>query len=96
MAIDEKLLERAQNRPNDLRFDEARQLASQLGWIEHPRSGGSHVIFHHPGAQKIKTDFPQPLNLQEGQNGKAKAYQVKQMLKMAAALGLIEPREDNT
>lgn len=89
MAIDEKLLERAQNNPSDLRFDEACQLAKQLGW-EDPRKKGSHLIFSHPKGYQIRKTFPQPLNLQEGQNGRAKEYQVKQMLKMAYELGIIK------
>jgi HicA toxin of bacterial toxin-antitoxin, len=88
MAIDEKLLDKAWRNPADLRFAEAYDLAIQLGW-EEPRRRGSHVIFFHPEGAKIRKNFPQPLNLQEGKNGKAKEYQVKQMLKMATELGVI-------
>jgi hypothetical protein len=90
MAIDEKLLKRAQTNPADLRFEEAQQLASQMGWILGRRKGGSHRVYHHPEAAKMKGNFPQPLNLQEGKNGKAKAYQVKQMLQMAIEMGIIQ------
>ena len=37
----------------------------------------------------IRKRFPMPLNLQYGKNGKAKAYQVRQMLSMAEAMGLV-------
>ncbi len=37
----------------------------------------------------VREQFPRPLNLQKGRDGKAKAYQVKQMLQMAEALGII-------
>jgi len=89
MTIDEGLLERAVNNPGDLRFDDACRLATQLGWQE-VRRRGSHVVFHHPDAQLIKDRYPRPLNLQEGRNGRAKEYQVKQLLEMASELGIIK------
>ena len=87
MAIDENLLGKARNSPHDLRFEEALKLAKQLGFVE-VRSTGSHRIFHHPAGGKIPSP-PRPLNLQEGKNGRAKAYQVRQMLTMAEAMGII-------
>jgi len=63
-------------------------LAEELGF-EHVRTAGSHHLFHHPGASMVREQFPRPLNLQKGRDGKAKAYQVKQMLQMAEALGII-------
>jgi hypothetical protein len=88
MAVDAKLLEKAQNSPQSLRFEEAVKLAEQLGWEEIGGSG-SHKVFRHPDAKTIKDQFPRPLNLQEGENGKAKAYQVEQLLKMVTAMKLI-------
>lgn len=90
MAIDRELLERAYRRPQDLRFHEAITLAEQLGF-ECVRIVGSHHVFHHPGAPLVRAQFPRPLNLQEGTDGKAKAYQVKQLVQMAEALGTIQP-----
>jgi HicA-like toxin of HicAB toxin-antitoxin system len=93
MPIDRKLLERAYRRPQDLRFAEVLTLAEQLGF-ERVRIAGSHHIFRHPRGPTVssfRTQFPQPLNLQEGRAGKAKAYQVKQMLQMAETLGIITP-----
>jgi len=92
MAVDEQLLARARRNPGGLAFAEAVTLARQLGWQE-VRIRGSHHIFHHPLAPKIKDQYPQPLNLQEGQDGKAKAYQVRQMLQMATAMGIINTAE---
>lgn len=89
MPVDSKLLARAYRRPQDLRIDEALTLAEQLGF-EKVRTVGSHTIFHHPKAPLIRATFPRPLNLQEGSAGKAKAYQVQQMLEMAQALGIID------
>jgi hypothetical protein len=88
MAIDAQLLERARRNPAGLAFAEAITLAQQLGWRE-VRIRGSHHIFHHPLVPQIKDQYPQPLNLQEGKDGKAKAYQVRQMLQMATAMGII-------
>jgi len=91
MAIDEKLLARARQNPEGLTFEEAVSLANQLGWIERkaPR-GGSHRIFHHPSAPKIMDRYPRPLNFQRGKDGKAKAYQVRQMIQMATAMDIIK------
>jgi hypothetical protein len=66
-------------------------LAQQLGWRA-GRIQESHHIFHHPLAPTIKDQYPQPLNLQEGKDGKAKAYQVRQMIHMATAVGLIKEK----
>lgn len=88
MAIDGQLLARARRNPGGLAFAEAVTLAKQLGWQE-VRIRGSHHIFHHPLAPNIKDHYPQPLNLQEGKDGKAKAYQVRQMIDMAIAMRAI-------
>jgi hypothetical protein len=88
MAVDEQLLARARRNPAGLAFAEATSLAKQLGWQE-VRVRGSHHIFHHPLAPSIKDRYPQPLNLQGGKDGKAKAYQVRQMIQMAIEMGII-------
>jgi hypothetical protein len=92
MAVDEQLLARARRTPGGLAFAEAVTLAKQVGWQE-VRIRGSHHIFHHPLAQTIRDHYPQPLNLQEGKDGKAKAYQVRQMIDMAIAMGVIGKEE---
>lgn len=88
MAIDENLLAKAKNNPEDLWFDDAVRLAKQLGWVE-SRKRGSHVIFYHPKGQLLRGNYPKPLNLQRGKNGKAKSYQIRQMLEMAKELGIV-------
>ena len=92
MAVDEQLLARARRNPGGLAFAEVVTLTKQFGWQE-VRIRGSHHIFHHPLAPNIKDRYPQPLNLQEGKDGKAKAYQVRQMIDMATAMGILS-KED--
>ena len=91
MPVDPELLRRARDCPQDLRFGEACKLAEQLGF-EEVRTRGSHNVFRHPMASSIRAAFPLPLNLQCGQDGKAKAYQVKQLLKLVEMHNL--PIED--
>ncbi|MGH7966092.1 MAG: type II toxin-antitoxin system HicA family toxin [Candidatus Binatia bacterium] len=92
MAVDEQLLARARRNPAGVAFAGAVSLAQQLGWQE-VRIRGSHHIFHHSRAPTIRNRYPQPLNLQEGKDGKAKEYQVRQMIDMAIAMGLISNAE---
>jgi len=49
-------------------------LLTALGF-ERKRVSGSHQVFKHPDVNELVT-------LQPDQNGKAKAYQVRQVLKM--------------
>ena len=67
-----KLLLKALDSPQNLRFAEICTLARAFGYIL-DRINGSHHIFTHPRALR-------PLNLQEV-GGKAKAYQVRQFLR---------------
>ena len=68
-----KLLEKALRNPTGLQFEEAKKLAQVFGF-RLDRVSGSHHIFNRP-------DIPQLVNLQNCR-GKAKAYQVKQLLKL--------------
>jgi hypothetical protein len=89
MAINPRLLAKAYRSPQSLTFDEALVLAKQLQF-EDVGGRGSHRVFRHPNGEAIRKQFPQPLNLQRSRDGKsAKEYQVRQMLKMAEALGII-------
>jgi hypothetical protein len=78
-----KLLEKALRNPQGLRFEEAKRLAQAFGF-RLDRISGSHHIFVRPG-------IPQLMNLQN-RGGKAKAYQVKQLLKLVETHNL--PLED--
>lgn len=88
MAIDPKLLEAAINRPNNLDYADLVRLAEQMGWVGR-KTEGNHQVFRHPNAHLIKGKFPQPLNFQARKDGKAKSYQVGQLLDMARSLGII-------
>jgi hypothetical protein len=72
MASSEKILERMRSEPKNIRFSELLKVCEEH--FGKPRqSGGSHVVF--------KTPWPGDprVNLQND-NGKAKAYQVRQVL----------------
>jgi predicted RNA binding protein YcfA (HicA-like mRNA interferase family) len=68
-----KLLRHALQSPANLRFSEALQLAAAFGF-HHVRTSGSHHILSRPGV-------PTLVNLQNV-GGKAKAYQIRQLLKL--------------
>jgi hypothetical protein len=73
MANCDKLLQKAKNNPAGLRFAEACNLAECYGFQLSRRRGGSHHIYKYPGVMAL-------INLQEDRNGKAKEYQVRQIL----------------
>lgn len=66
-----KLLRKAINNPGGLRFSEAQSLAESFGF-KLDRISGSHHIY-------IKAGIPELINLQNVK-GKAKSYQIKQLL----------------
>jgi predicted RNA binding protein YcfA (HicA-like mRNA interferase family) len=76
-----RILERARNNPNDVRFSDLLTLVEAFGYTL-ARITGSHRIFEHP-------DAPTVLNLQPGKSGKAKPYQVRQFLKEIEQHGLL-------
>jgi hypothetical protein len=78
-----KLLEKALRNPQGLRFEEVKRLAMAFGF-RLDRVSGSHHIF-------VRAGIPQLLNLQNC-GGKAKAYQVRQLLKLVEMYNL--PLED--
>jgi len=71
MADCDKLLEHARRSPTNLRFSELCRLAECYGFV-HDRTKGSHAIYKHPDVQQVQ-------NFQD-HNGKAKAYQVRQLV----------------
>jgi predicted RNA binding protein YcfA (HicA-like mRNA interferase family) len=79
-----KLLQKAVNSPANLRFGELVTLVQGLGF-RHQRTAGSHHIFVHP-------DVPVPVNV-HNVGGKAKPYQVRQVLKLVEQYNLA-PREE--
>ena len=74
-----KLLQKALSSPANLRFEQACALARAFGF-HLSRSSGSHHIFARDGVREL-------LNLQEVQ-GKAKPYQVRQLLDLAERYNL--------
>ena len=71
-----KLLQRARNAPGGLSFDEICTLAKCHGFVA-TRQSSSHALFHHPALHPTMGGF---MNFQSV-HGKAKAYQVRQLLR---------------
>lgn len=74
-----KLLQKALASPANLRFEGASALARAFGF-QLSRVRGSHHIFAHPNVREL-------VNLQEVK-GKAKPYQVKQLLALVEGYNL--------
>jgi hypothetical protein len=72
----EKLRSRAQDAPGSLGFREICALAECHGFVLR-RQTGSHAMYKHPSLDSALGGF---MNFQS-ENGKAKAYQVRQLLK---------------
>ena len=68
-----KLLQKALASPGNVRFEQACALARAFGF-HLSRVSGSHHIFVHPSVREL-------LNLQDVR-GRAKAYQVRQLLQL--------------
>ena len=72
--------------PANVRLRDLRRLVEHLGYVERRRIG-SHRIYRHA----TRPDLPL-INLQEGSAGKAKPYQVRQVLAIVDTYGLeVEP-----
>lgn len=91
MASCEKLLDKARRSPHNLTFDEICKLAACEGWIAHPANGSSHAVFTHP---KLGNTAGSLMNFQS-RKGKAKPYQVKQLLDAIDAVDSIEASKKN-
>jgi len=78
-----KLLQAARNRPHNLRFEDLCRLAEACGF-EWVHGTGSHRVYARDGVVEI-------LNFQPRKDGKAKAYQVRQLLVAIERYGL-EPQ----
>ena len=81
MSKCDKLLEKAANSPNNFSFTEICQLAECYGFI-FQRQNASHIIYEHP---TLGIEQNRLLNFQNFK-GKAKPYQVKQLLKAISYL----------
>ena len=78
----ERLVKKARESPGGLRFEEACRLARCLGFEQVRRTAGSHRVFKKPGVRGL-------INLQN-RDGRAIAYQVRQILHLAEDLGLLD------
>jgi len=77
----EKLLREALNAPANLRFSDLCRLAECYQFVLRKGGGTSHRIYKRSGFDKL-------LNFQDD-NGKAKPYQIKQLLDALRELGEI-------
>lgn len=81
MSRCDKLLKKAENSLNNFSFTEICQLAECFGF-EFQRQSGSHKIYEHP---ILAVEQNRLMNFQNF-NGKAKPYQVKQLLRAISFL----------
>lgn len=72
MGKTNKLLDKARDNPNGLAFAEFETLLGRLGW-RFDRQSGSHRIWISPNGERL------PI---QSRQGEAKAYQVKQLLRI--------------
>lgn len=83
----QRFLERIRKKPANVRFGELEGLLGRVGF-ELGRQRGSHRVYTHP-------DFPDAIVVvQPGKDGKAKGYQVKQVIDLIDALGLTVEEKD--
>lgn len=75
-----KILQKALDAPQTLRFTELCQLAECFGW-RFARQKGAHRLYKRSGSIEL-------MNFQDDQ-GMAKAYQVRQLVRALDELGLI-------
>jgi hypothetical protein len=83
----QRLLEHARATPAGLRFSQLCQLAECFDWVR-ARQRGGHVIYKRRGTMQL-------MNFQDD-NGKAKGYQVRQLLTAIDELGLVLHDDEET
>lgn len=88
MSKCDKLLKKAQNSPTNLRFEELCQLAECNGFIFKGQISTSHRKYQRPGYKSI-------MNFQDD-HGKAKDYQVRQLLAAIEVLGNLDAENEET
>ena len=81
MGRTEKLIKKAINSPQNIRFEELCKLCELFGMKQRSPSS-SHVMYTHSLRDR-------PLSIQSV-NGKAKPYQVKQLLSWAEEMGFLK------
>lgn len=78
-----ELLAQARLYPATLRFRDVCALAESFGWVLAREAPGSHRIYKRAGHMELVV-------LQEGKNGMAKVYQVRQIVRLILKLGEIQ------
>jgi len=81
MSKCDKLLEKAKNSPNNFSFSEICQLAECYDFVIQ-RQSSSHIIYEHPS---LRIERNRLMNFQNFK-GKAKPYQVRQLLRAISVL----------
>lgn len=81
-----RLLEMLKNNPKNVRFNKLCQAAEAFGF-EYKGGKGSHRIY-------IRKDIKEMLNFQNV-HGKAKPYQVKQLIKVIEKYNLLKEKDDD-
>lgn len=74
MVRKQKLYQRLVNNQKNVRFGDFLMVIAAFGFALN-RTTGSHQIYDHP-------DVPQSVSVQPDQNGQAKAYQIRQFLRL--------------
>jgi hypothetical protein len=72
MSKNDKIIADMRNNPGDVRYEIACRIAEDF--FGYPRRNGSHAFYSVPWPGKPWVNF------QEGKNGKAKKYQILQLL----------------
>ena len=85
-AIDKTLAEMRGN-PTGIRFVDAMKVCEHY-FGQPRRSGGSHYVFKTPWPGNPR------INLQEGESGKAKAYQIRQVVEAIDKKELMDMRRE--
>jgi hypothetical protein len=81
-----KTLKKMRQAPTNVRFSELRQICEEF-FGDARQSGTSHAVFATPWAGDPR------VNIQKGQDGKAKPYQVRQVLAAIDKLNAAEKEE---
>jgi hypothetical protein len=76
-----EIYRKLKNSPNNIRFSEICYIAELFGFV-HRGGAGSHRVYK-------RKDINQKLNFQDD-NGKAKPYQVRQLIKVIQNYNLLE------
>ena len=86
-----KIYQQALASPSNVEFNDLCYLIDKIGFELRPRTGSSHLIYNN---SKIHDRNDSMLNMQESKDGKAKPYQVRQVLNIIERYGLMDEITD--